>query len=137
MKVFFVVVLVVVAGTIPSHARTESECPVFNKILPHESMNNVTVSSSHLEPYNQLYLAMQWPRSFCNYQHIFNRKCELNYFTVHGLWPQSTDGHGINCTNGPRRGQYYRFNTVLYIFQIQQIIYIYIYTHMKFKLLKI
>ena len=51
MKVFYVMVLVLVAGAVPSHGRTESEGTVFNKTQFHGSMSNVTVSSSKLVPY--------------------------------------------------------------------------------------
>ncbi|KAK7825914.1 ribonuclease s-3 [Quercus suber] len=63
MKVFYVIVLVLVAGAVPSHGRTESEGTVFNKTQSHESMNNVTVSNIKLVPYGNSYLVMQWPRS--------------------------------------------------------------------------
>ena len=139
MKVFYVMVLVLVAGAVPSHGRTESEGAVFNKTQPHESMNNVPVSSSKLVPYNRLYLAMQWPRTFCNFLLAQNSRCGQNFdgrFTVHGLWPQSSNGE-INCTDISKYGPHTLFNwpLVLYVCQIHQIIYIYIY--MKFKLFKI
>ena len=67
---------------------------------PYESMSNVTVSSSKWEAYDFLYLAMQWPMSFCNMAGVTCRwQVTPNYFTVHGLWPQnnrldSTDAAG-------------------------------------------
>jgi len=106
-------VLVLMAGAVPSHGRTESEGTVFNKTQPHEGMNNVTVSSSKLETYGYLYLVMQWPRSFCN---SINRPCSQQVpgrFTVHGLWPQypSISRGGINCKIGGIYGHYPLFNS--------------------------
>ena len=141
--------LVMVAWTFPSHGRTESE-NIFNKTLPHESMNNVTVSSSKVVSYDYLLLAMQWPRTYCNL--LISRgdgRCFLpvpDRFTVHGLWPQKFGGP-INCSDTGRYGRYpgYDWRQVLLVCQIQRIIYIYIYiyictyikTDMKFEFLKI
>ena len=66
---------------------------------------------------------------------IVNRQCYQPVplrFTVHGLWPQLSGG-GINCRNRRKYESYPPFNSrqVLYVFQIQQILYIFIY--MKFK----
>ena len=123
-------VLVLVFGAVPNDGRTESEGTVFNKTQPYEGMNNVTVSSSKLVTYDYLYLVLQWPRSFCNFLSEADLQCYESvpdHFTVHGLWPQLS-GQGIDCR--PHR-QYQRFNhyTVLYVCQIQQILYIYIYIY--------
>nr|XP_023876098.1 ribonuclease S-2-like [Quercus suber]POE81626.1 ribonuclease s-2 [Quercus suber] len=110
MKVFYVIVLVLVAGAVPSHGRTESEGTVFNKTQSHESMNNVTVSNIKLVPYGNSYLVMQWPRSFCNSRSIYQIPCYYQQvpdrFTVHGLWPQTKSGGGIDCTNRCIYGNY-------------------------------
>ena len=142
MKVFYVMVLVLVAGAVPSHGRTESEGTVFNKTQFHGSMSNVTVSSSKLGTYGFLYLVMQWPRSFCNREIILNRQCNQpvpSRFTVHGLWPQYDPMHGVDCRHIRPRYTPFDFQRVLYVCQIQQIIYIYIhiYIYMKFNLFKI
>ena len=128
MKVFYLMVLVLVAGAVPSHGRTESEGTVFNKTQPHESMNNVTVSSSKLVTYDYLHLAMQWPRSFCN-SRLNIRLCQLQVprrFTVHGLWPQNYQNGPvssllyIDCTNSGYR--FFDSSQVLYVCQVQHIV---------------
>ena len=134
MEVFFVMVLVMVAGTFPpSHGRTESEGTVFNNTLPHESMNNVTVSSSKLVPYLSSFQVMQWPRSYCNVLNMVDEQCYPpvpHRFTVHGLWPQISRGRN-DCRDTRRNGPYHplNWNQVLFVCQIQRIIYIYIYIH--------
>ena len=134
MRAFFVMLLVMVAWTFPSHGRTESE-NIFNKTLPHESMNNVTVSSSKVVSYDYLFLAMQWPRTYCNFISRGRGRCHLpipDRFTVHGLWPQNFSGP-INCSDTGRYGRYPGYdwrqvcclsNSTYYIY-----IYIYIYVH--------
>ena len=132
MKLFYVMVLVLVAGAVPSHGRTESEGTVFNKTQLHESMSNVTESSSKLVAYSFLYLAMQWPMSFCNYLNIVNRKCNQlvpSRFTVHGLWPQYDHERGVDCRSISPRYPPLNIHRVLYVCQIQQIIHIYIYIY--------
>ena len=132
MRAFFVMLLVMVAWTFPSHGRTESE-NIFNKTLPHESMNNVTVSSSKVVSYDYLFLAMQWPRTYCNLISRGRGRCYLpvpDRFTVHGLWPQNFSGP-INCSDTGRYGPYPvpRLPQVLFVCQIRRIISMYIYIY--------
>ena len=130
MKVFYVMVLVLVAGAVPSHGRTESEGTLFNRTQSHESMNNVTASNGMLVTSGSSYLVMQWPRSFCKYG-INQIPCYSQnvpgYFTVHGLWPQWPQSRrAIFCTDRGIYGRHPLFDSrkVLYVYQIQQIIYI-------------
>ena len=97
---------------------------------PYESMNNVTVRSSKWEAYDFLYLAMQWPMSFCNMAGVTCRRQIIpNYFTVHGLWPQKNRWQLVNCTvllQHSHRGRGYppfNITMVLYVC-IQQIIHV-------------
>ena len=77
----------------------KSVTTIFNKTQPYESMNNATVSRSKWEAYDFLYLAKQWPMSFCNMAGVTCiRQIIPNYFTVHGLWPQKNRWQSINCT---------------------------------------
>ena len=132
MKVFYVMVLVLVAGAVPSHGRTESEGTVFNKTQLHGSMSNVSESSRKSVPYSFLYLAMQWPMSFCNYLDIVDRQCNQRVpsrFTVHGLWPQIDLKRGVDCRTISPRYPPLNIHRVLYVCQIQQIIHIHIYIY--------
>ena len=122
MNVFYVMVWVLVAGAVPSHGRTESESTVFNKTRPHESMNNVTVSSSKLETYHYLHLAMQWPMSFCNSRppKSLCRQQVPRHFTVHGLWPQKFQNRVplyVDCTSIRHRS--FDSRQVLYVCEVQ------------------
>lgn len=54
-------------------------------------------------------LALQWPGTNCRGKHRCcpsNGCCRhsgsLNYFTIHGLWPDYNDGTWPACCNGPR-----------------------------------
>ena len=51
--------------------------------------------------YDYFLLALQWPTSVCNTRE-YNCTIDVKHFsnfTVHGLWPHTSGGHSINCTN--------------------------------------
>ncbi|GMY21961.1 ribonuclease S-2-like [Fagus crenata] len=104
MTVFHVFLLVLVIGFVHhSHGRTyESESITINgstDTLPVKAPTNrpPLIPTTMECEYYFLYLAFQWPRSFCNTARDPCYSQIPDYFTVHGLWPQPYNRQCSSC----------------------------------------
>ena len=102
MTVFHVFFLVLVMWAVHSNGRAyETESIIYNNTQqPYkENMNTETVIHSSLLHYDNFYLVLLWPNSFCTTgKFSCYRLPTPKYFIVHGLWSQQTSRPRIDCT---------------------------------------